>query len=234
MTALNILIQPKFCIVAADSLFASYPDRIPMQFGTKILLLPHLKMVIASTGSGNFFHEWYKCLQFKIIANDIEVLNSYAPGVLKTLFHERADEYGSATVYHIGYCARSDSFIGYQYSSQNGFVSEELPTLTLRPNTEGINDRFSKSFDGIDFNDLPDLFVKIITYQKEIDDRRVEHKVGIGGEVHVGMVTRDFSALRIAHRFSDYDSIWQQCLAELRRRQQQALLTNATYSNETG
>lgn len=51
---------------------------------------------------------------------------------------------------------------------------------------------------------LDAAFIKLITLQK-IEDDACEDRVGIGGEIHRFVMTKDSNKLDIIHRFPDHE-----------------------------
>lgn len=140
MTAINIAVHPERIFVAADGSVATRADGI-VGATSKVLALPHLRMLVAATGQHELLLTWTVYLLREARVHGIEDLDALAPEFLahlaENLDPKRAgltDEAPpSSTVYHFGACA-DDSIIACRYSSGTGFASERLaPGVYLHP-----------------------------------------------------------------------------------------------------
>ena len=85
MSSLIFYTDPKQALVATDTLVVSKENKEPIYFASQAIYLPHLKMIVASTGLNRFMEQWL-CIVNQLPVSDIHDLNGHTPGNLARLF----------------------------------------------------------------------------------------------------------------------------------------------------
>lgn len=207
MTAFNFLFEEDHVCIAMDTLMVLQDTKQPLNYTSKIYLLPHLDGVMCGTGLGPFVINWYLYIQSSIIAKDIVHLDTYASEALRKLAdHFELTDECTATIYHFGWSEQHKRYVGFVYRSVRNFESETLPYgVGTKPPTE--IDTFDK---------LPEDFVKIIEKQKIADEAEpINKKIGIGGDVHFLVMTPGNFNLSKCHRFNDHEECYNKMLKNL-------------------
>src|ERR1035438_10826177 len=100
-------------LVATDTL-ATLLNGTPYRFTSKVLILPHLRMIMAGTGAAGFLDRWFVIINAEMIVRGIEHLNDHSPRYLNAIWstykHESIgipDNPTTTTVYHFGFSERS-------------------------------------------------------------------------------------------------------------------------------
>ncbi len=180
MSSLIFYTDPKQALVATDTLVVSKENKEPIYFASQAIYLPHLKMIVASTGLNRFMEQWL-CIINQLPVSDIQDLNGHAPGNLARLFDwfNSVNDYEvpeEVTVYHIGFSEKDDRIYSFAYSSSNRFNPEPLAyglaILPPCPMPEG-------EFKFID--NVPDLMNRQREEQRKIEP---DKRIYIGGEIY--------------------------------------------------
>jgi hypothetical protein len=208
MTALNFLFEPDRVCIVMDTLMVRPDTRRPLLYTSKIFTLPHLGGVMCGTGVMQLVIDWFVCIQTAVIVRDIPHLDQYAPNQLRAI----AGKYDlnsklTSTIYHFGYSEIDQRYRGFAYRSEKNFISEELEYgFGIKPPVE---------FEPI--QSLPKGFVEMMEQQR-IEDRKkpTEDQVGIGGDIHLFVMTPEQMVLTRCHRFEDYESCYSKMLENLR------------------
>lgn len=200
MTSLIWYTEPEQALIAMDTLGTS-TDGKPAIFTTKFYVVPHLRMVICSTGA-TFVGQWAIQVNDYMIVRGIDDLNSHTPKMLadfwalyKTEFPLPADE--AVTVYHIGFSEQTDLIHSYTYRSTNGFISEPREYgLLYKPECDvPLNYAFPRDIKGL------------MEQQRKVQETKpATERVYIGGEILACEISRQGIAIFPLGRFDDYDS----------------------------
>lgn len=197
MTAINFMFDADTVVIAMDTLSIS-EDRTPFKFVSKIFPLPHLRSVMCGTGNLDLILEWYTTIQKNVISYDIDIFSQLTSATLKKLNAKHPPE-ATTTIYQFGYSHKQKSFRGFVYRSTNEFASEEYEYCTAhKPQVDFDFFREAEN------HGLDEAFIKLITLQKLEDDASID-RVGIGGEIHKFIMTRDSYHLDTIHRFPDHE-----------------------------
>lgn len=125
MTAINFTYDDDRLFIASDSLVSNgSPD--PSGHGTKVIAIPHLRMVMASMGSKFVADAWLlaclRCYELK----DMEDLDAVAPDHLARVWREYGLNH-STTIFHFGIERSTGEIAARQYSSAHGFAAQRYP-----------------------------------------------------------------------------------------------------------
>jgi hypothetical protein len=210
MTAINFMFNADTVVIAMDTLSISVQDRTPYKFASKIFPLPHLRSVMCGTGNLDLILEWYTTIQKNVISYDIDYFSQLTSDTLKSLNAKYPPE-ATTTIYQFGYSHKHDKFRGFVYRSTNDFKSEEYEYCTAyKPQVDF--DFFGEA----EKHGLDEAFIKLITMQKIEDDACID-RVGIGGEIHRFIMTKDSNKLDIIHRFPDHEEQYGQMVDKLNK-----------------
>jgi len=207
MTALNFILAEDQVIISMDSL-SSNENANPFKYTTKIFPLPHINTVVCGTGSLQLVLKWFCYIQEKVLAENINVINREAPEALPILEKETGHEVDS-TIYHFGIDSHSKKFVGYAFRKNNNYRIEKLDNgIGVRP-PDAVLEKISNN--QYSANDLPELFIKIMKDQREFDNSG-EDKVGIGGEIHMLIMTENKQLMWTSYRFDDFEAMYDEML----------------------
>ena len=177
-------------------------------FGSKTLYLPHLRLIIASTGKHGFAELWYQQINSGFLVRDIDDLDKIAPMMLSALWKSfetlnGVDEDSRQTIYHFGLSSETGEVKIHVYQSGDDWKSHSWPA-----GSSGGNPPYSSE----NFKTVPDDFVKIMYEQRDAMARLPpEKRVEIGGEIQVfELNSNGVFASYCIHRFPDYDEDWRQ------------------------
>ncbi|WP_152987218.1 hypothetical protein [Pseudomonas sp. TTU2014-080ASC] len=187
MSSLLFYTNENEAIVATDTLL-HYPEGGAPGFTSKAVTLPHLRMIIAATGSALLFNRWIGLVNNEGTAFDVDTIDAHAPEALKALWrelnnHSPALNNQTATIYHFGFSNDSGVIHGYAYRSVSSFKSEQLSCgLGVKPDLQDHS--------GIDWPSFPSSAPDIMRAQARQEDAKKFDRVYIGGSVQVTHLTR--------------------------------------------
>jgi hypothetical protein len=194
---------PQQVVVLTDTL-ATTPAGSPHLFVTKCAVVPHLDMVVAHTGVAQVGHRWSHQLQTAMLARDIDLLDRHVPARLRSIAAELASEFGdpgmTSTVYHLGFSAAQEAYVGYVYRSEADCASEVMePGFRVKPQPVG-QVTAPKDLDG--------TVALGRQLRGEQNGRPADERVHIGGELVVTMLTNRLIQVAKVHRFEDFERQW--------------------------
>lgn len=193
MSSLLFYTDENEAIVATDTLL-HYSVDTPPGFASKAISIPHIRMIIAGTGSALLFSRWIGLVNNQGFALDVDAVDAHAPQELQTLWselnrHAPALKNQSATIYHFGISDNSGKIHGFVYRSVSDFKSEHLDYgLGVKP------ELMDKA--GIDLNSYPACAPDMMRAQSRQEEKKTQDRVYIGGSVQVTHLTK--------HGFSIY------------------------------
>ena len=187
MSSLLFYTDAKEVIVATDTLLR-YPDGADPGRSSKAFAVPHIKMIVAGTGSAALFNRWIGLVNEQGFALDVDAVDAHTPKALQSLWRELNAQFPSlhsqtATIYHFGFSDETGKIHGFVYRSVSNFASEWLAYgLGVKP--ELINKA------GINLSSFPDCAWEIMKAQILQENRKAENRVYIGGTVQINHLTR--------------------------------------------
>jgi hypothetical protein len=201
MTAFVYALQPEQVCIAMDTLVIGAENRMPMSFQRKFLAIPESDLVVAGTGHAGFINGWFQHLQANFRGATIDDLNKDAPRTFRESVSADGGLSGlTATIYHFGYSALEEWYVGYAYRSEHDFRSDRLqndglgykPVVPVTLNS------------GIRF---PESLIDIILMQQRQDLLLpLAKRVGIGGEIEFVVMSERTIYVETVHRFSSYEA----------------------------
>jgi hypothetical protein len=200
MSSLIFKTEERQVFVATDTL-AVAPGGRALMFTTKALIVPHLRMLMAGTGTGGFLDRWFVNVNSGKVVIGIENLDYHTPKSLSDLwqkFKEEKDEFPedqTTTVYHFGFSEETGVIRAFAYRSTNGFVSEPLgygiamkPECSIPQNLQ-----------------LPGDIKSMMDEQREIQRALPENqRVYIGGEIQIHHLMEAGFNVYTLDRFDDF------------------------------
>jgi hypothetical protein len=206
MSSLIFITEETQALVATDTL-ATSPAGEPLLFTTKAFPVPHLRMVIAGTGSAGFLDRWFLCINTRMLVRGIDDLNKYAPMRLPELWawwweQQNAKPNTTMTVYHFGLSENTALIHSFAYRSENAFRSDSLAYgIAAKPECT-TPDLPIQAMAAENFAE----FRRMMGEQRAIQNGRpAEKRVYVGGEIQVHHLYGDAYSVRTIHRFSDFD-----------------------------
>lgn len=198
MTAINYIYDKSQVVVCMDTLSLDL-DRKPYRYMSKMFPIPHLRSVICGTGNADLLLNWVNLVQKYIIAAaDISYLSKITSQKLIELNQEYSIDLTS-TIYQFGYSEIDNEFKGYVYRSKSNFLQEELmfSCFAKKPDVEfNFHEEIKEGLDK--------ALINLVTKQKDVDDKKVGNRIGVGGEIQRIIMTKDRYQFDIIHRFLDY------------------------------
>ncbi|HMG87052.1 MAG TPA: hypothetical protein VK574_15070 [Terracidiphilus sp.] len=185
--------------VATDTLATSHEGK-PVYFTSKVLILPHLNMLLAGTGRAGFLDRWIVAINGSPM-RDVDAVDREATNYLAaawSLYQQQITEpsnLSTVTIYHFGFSETAGVIHAYAYRSENGFQSERLEYRTgVKPKcTVPENYRF------------PDDIKGMMEEQRTIQALLPKNEqVFIGGEIQIHHLNQHgFNVYKLAE-FDDY------------------------------
>jgi hypothetical protein len=187
----------------------------PAVFAEKTYQIPHMDLLIASSGFTAFAMEWRWTVTFKCKKTDIEELNEVAPELMRQTWERSKLKHNhpvgqtpaaeGAMLYHFGFAPSKGRYTGYRYYSEDGFEPKEMPKEYVQP----INDEVREVVETKE--PLGTRMVNFFKRAKTLDDQKPPaQRIGVGGEVWLRTLSgKGFSAERL-HVFDDYDETLEQ------------------------
>lgn len=210
MSSLIFVIEETQVLVAADTL-AVRQDGTPSYFTTKAFALPHLRMVIAGTGSAGFLDAWFYQINTRMRRRGIDHLNEYAPTGLARLWAEHNDLWEKAgvkpntitTVYHFGFSETAELVHAFAYRSENGFRSDPIGYGTgAKPECTRADLSVQQVLED------PPIIRKMMDEQRAIQRNLPrEQRLYIGGQIQVHCLAEKgyvYSVFTMSH-FDDFE-----------------------------
>ncbi len=188
MSSLLFYTDENEAIVATDTLL-HYSVDTPPGFASKAISIPHMRMIIAATGSALLFSRWIGLVNNQGFALDVDAVDTHAPQELQALWselnrHLPALGNQSATIYHFGISDDSGKVHGFAYRSGSDFKSEHLDYgLGVKPE---LIDKAA-----IDWNSFPACAPQIMRAQSRQEDEKHGDRVYIGGTAEVAHLTKN-------------------------------------------
>ena len=188
MSSLLFYTDANESIVATDTLL-HYSVDTPPGFTSKAVAIPHLRMIIAATGSALLFNRWIGLVNNQGFALNVDAVNAHTSETLQALWSELNAQFPAlheqtATIYHFGVSDDTGVVHGFAYRSVSDFKSEPLDYgLGLKP------DLVDKS--GIDLSSFPISAPAIMQAQALQESKKTSNRVYIGGSVQITHLTKD-------------------------------------------
>jgi hypothetical protein len=180
MSSLIYKVEKMQVFIATDTLATLNGKAI--QFTTKAFPLPHLRMVIAGTGSVGFLGHWLVAVNASPIRG-IDALNEHAQaGLLNALrtFKKQFPEMEEInSVYHFGFSEDTGIIHSFAYKSEELFEPRQIACgLYVKPNVpEG-----AIPTDTLHPSDIPGIMAAQRAVQAKLSK---ETRVSIGGEMQM-------------------------------------------------
>ncbi|HEX4197577.1 MAG TPA: hypothetical protein VHZ26_09045 [Caulobacteraceae bacterium] len=226
VTAINVSLSPYWAGVASDTLVTGCGDRefAPVAFSSKVLYLPHLKMMLASTGAITIPCHLLAAAQMCCGRDVTEILSMASELCRREFANSRDFLFGlhpeddrawidDATAYLIGWSNKAGRFVGYRLQARSDFAPQPMTDgLYLHPQVPKVPPDFA-----VDAAAL----VALTRHQWTAELRKLrDDRNAIGGDLCVQSLRWDSQAgvvfeSRIAERFSTYEAD----LTEMRARE---------------
>jgi hypothetical protein len=209
LSSLIVHAEENLVLVATDTL-ATRLDGRPYKFTSKAFIVPHLRMIMAGTGTAGFLDRWFILVNNGMIVWDIDDADQATPAGLVFAWTKYKQELSEAaskpiddslttTVYHFGFSKADGSIHSFRYSSTNNFKSEPYPHARIvRPPCSMPDNQ----------GPLKDSEIRTMMDEQRAIERSKppnEKRICIGGEIQIHQLSKDGFNVRTAGRFDDYD-----------------------------
>lgn len=201
MSSLIFYTESTQAFIATDTLAVSERHE-PVCYTSKALLLPHLRLVIASTGLAGVLSRWFLQVNDGTVVWDVDHLNIHTPQALQALWAVYKEELAvpeqmTVTLYHFGVARDEEVIHAYAYRSEHGFRSERVP---YGVGTKPV----------IPFPNGPELPLDIRAMMEAQRANQAafssDERVYIGGEILVHHLTPEKCQVYTLDRFDDYEA----------------------------
>lgn len=205
MSLLIFGVSPTDAMVITDTL-ATDPTGEPHLLVSKAGIVPHLGVVIAGTGVAQLADRWRIIVFGELLCRDIEMLDLHAPAGLRRIWGALRREFPevegvSATVYHFGFSAEIDQYVGYAYRSTSNFESEMLPqAYGIKPEPVEPLDGAPSTLEG-----WIELAERLRAEQEALPLR---DRIQIGGELILTSLRNGMIGVQTIYRFADFEEQW--------------------------
>jgi hypothetical protein len=194
--------------VYTDTL-ATSPDGKALAFCDKSFLVPHIGIVMATTGILQLAEIWYSRLNGPIFADDIDALDEYVTKNLQIIWdclkkHSGGGIEITGTIYHFGWSAKHQQYVRYIYRSDKNFASEHYKEkgIGVKPIP---NDKDAQ---------LPEGIEGVTEFAEQIRMEQLakphNQRLYIGGELNMILMLNDsgnpITYQAKVHRFTNYDA----------------------------
>jgi hypothetical protein len=205
MSSLIYITEETQVLIATDTLAVSAAGE-PVLFTTKAFPVPHLRMVIAGTGSAGFLDQWFLFINTRMLVRGIDHLNKFAPIRLPELWacwwkQQNAKPNTTTTVYHFG-CSENTGLVhSFAYRSESAFQPD--------PIGYGTGAKPDCTLTGLDIQrvmDDPSQIRKMMEEQRDVQwALPQEERLHIGGEIQFHYLTSDGYSVFTTDRFDDFE-----------------------------
>jgi len=204
MSSLIFYTDKDQALVATDTL-ATTPNGEPAFFTTKAFAVPHLQMIMASTGFSGFLGKWFVEVNDRMVVRGIDSLDYHAPIVLASLWNKFCEENSipnnrTSTVYHFGFSEEDGLIRTYVYRSGKNFSSEILEYgLGVKPECKIPEGAITT-----------DVIKKMMEEQISIQESQPKDKrVYIGGKIQIHHLTKTSCSISTLDQFDDFEAVEQ-------------------------
>lgn len=212
MSSLIMSVDEDSALVATDTLVTASNDRKPLRFTSKALFVPHLKIIIAGTGTTSLLQlgqlglldGWFLCLNC-MAARGIDQIAESAQQSLASLWESykqaaTVPERQTSTIFTMGFSENTGRMRVVMSSSAYGFDSRDqtVPCIAAKPDyTTREEPAFTK--DGL---------LAFMEDQRAVQRTLPEEgRLQIGGEIILHHLTRTGCEIKTVARFDDYDKV---------------------------
>ncbi|SRR5712691_2369605 len=201
MSSLIFYTDEQQALVATDTLAMSY-DGKPFLYTTKAILVPHLHLLVCTTGVSGILTRWFLQINDGMLVRDVDHLNVHTPHTLDVLWRAYKEELAipddvTGTVYYFGFSVTERVIHAYAYRSVHQFRSETIPY--------GVGTRPVLPVAGT--YDVPKDIKKMMDAQRAFQATRPrEERVSIGGEIQIHHLTAKGCNVYTLDRFDDYEA----------------------------
>lgn len=186
------------------------PAVAPVAFASKIVLLPHMPMIVAGSGCFASLLGWVQMLMAHNLANDLDSLRLIAPMMLREIRRAVGSRLGLICT-HVGFDAQKGHVGGFACASEHDFeavpLSTEGHTLTPMPTmADPEYDELERLWTACDTPAACENFHLLAAKnQYRAWERGLYPKwAGIGGQLHTARLDPTGLSVRVSHEFPNY------------------------------
>lgn len=197
MSALVYILMPDQVRLAADTLVVDAIDRRPIRFQSKVCLLSGSGIAIGGTGHAGLVEGWFAHLR-GAPPQTIDELDAMTQASLAGAVAGNGGLDGvDATLYQFGMSEFSGEYVGFRYSSRDGFLARRIPYgLGIKPELV------------VECDDVLDAgFIPAVMRELQRRDRLQPQlrQIGIGGRVEMIELFDGRAHLSEVMTFDDHD-----------------------------
>lgn len=218
MTALNAEISPNSIVLSMDTLALRKDDNgktVPAYFTQKFEYYPFTQSILCGTGDFSIIRIAMDKSR-SILSKEVETFSLLIRDFLKNNIENVNTD---TTIYIFGFDEDMNTH-AYALRSTDRFDIQEIasysnPNWILKPQCEEAIDYLLNDYS----NNKIHVFKELMKIEKNIDDKKIKNKVGIGGQnILIDLVVKDGKILSITNvidEFEDYDKQYKFCLDNL-------------------
>lgn len=177
----------------------------PYLLVSKSYIVPHLDMVIGTTGISAIGQEWAGCVFSKILCRNIDMIAEHTPSCLRDIQLSVTNRLNSdgfdSTIYHFGYSDRYKQYVRYAFRSTSNYEAELItqPGFAIKPEPQGEWD-------------IPETPADVVALAERVRaeqrQRPSPDQIHIGGELIAVTLTNSQIITAKLHAFSDLEAQW--------------------------
>ena len=199
-------------VIITDTL-ATREDGTALLLMSKIYIVPHLGIIISSTGIASVGQQWITDVYSRILCRDIDALADLAPSRLRLIQDDIANQFElassfSSTIYHFGYSDKYQQYVRYVFRSEKNYEPELHlePSFGVKPGPRGA---FKEP------ETLPDIISLAENIRKEQQEFPTHERVHIGGELSIAVMKEKTITCAKIHKFPDFEQQWRQMIVAI-------------------
>lgn len=211
MSSIIFAVSESEIILGTDTLAVPYKSG-PSYLCSKAFSLPHMNMVLASSGTVGFLERWWLHLNTGVAYPGIECLAASAQSELRTMWREYKEEMdlpaeSEQAIYHFGVSEFTGEMLAFAHISWDDFLPVEMSVRAQGQNVMYAKPLCALPVDADDMGGLPQAFLPMMLDQRARQAALPNGKVSIGGEIQIHHLTRDGCGVYKLARFDDYEAV---------------------------
>ena len=187
---------------------STQPTDKPKYFTSKIVMLPHLHMVLGGAGYHELILGWSQVMTVTAGRDLVELDPVVADGIKRVAKIIKTEQ--PAMIYHVGLDKSADRMTGYLYNAAESYQSTRLEAghamMPLPSPDHEDYDELARCWTAAAHGEGAEEFhVRMAKNQYDSFWRgRYKHGSGIGGQLHTARIDRDGIRVWVSHEFPGY------------------------------
>lgn len=191
--------------IITDTL-ATDPEGNPFLFVTKSFIVPHLDMVIGTTGLAAIGQRWIGQVFSEVRCRNIDMIAKFTPSCLQELHNNIANRIDNeklhpTSIYHFGYSDQYQRYVRYRFRSELDYAAELSveSSFGVKPFPKG----------GFDVPQTRSDFINLAErIRQEQQQCLSSERIHIGGELNIVIMKRRCITSSKLYAFADLEEQW--------------------------